>query len=86
MRDGVRFALPALVLLAGCQTEPVRHEGVTSGAGDAIAANTIMQMVDPWPAGVQNTNLVTPADLDQYRRQAEGSEVDAYAADDLTTE
>ena len=29
----------------------------TPGAGDAIAANTVMQMVDPWQYGVQDTDL-----------------------------
>jgi hypothetical protein len=57
------------VLLWGCQAQTVRHEGVTPGAGDAMAANTVMQMVDPWPAGVENTALATPADLEQYRKR-----------------
>ena len=58
--------LPALVVsaaLAGCSTQDVlRYDGVTTGAGDAIAANTVMQMVDPWPAGVENPRLRVPAD------------------------
>ena len=49
--------------LAGCGSDFYqRVEGPTSGAGDAIAANTVMQMVDPWQYGVQNTNLRVPAD------------------------
>lgn len=71
--------LLAFGAIGGCQTaEPLRYEGVTAGAGDAIAANTVMQMVDPWPAGVEDTNLRTPADHDQYRRQT--IEVDAGSA------
>ena len=31
------------------------------GAGNAQAANTVMQMVDPWKYGVQNTKLLVPA-------------------------
>lgn len=65
-----RIAATAAMLLSGCQTpEPMRHEGVTAGAGNALAANTVMQMVDPWPAGVQDTDLAPPADLEQYRRR-----------------
>ncbi|MER8691478.1 hypothetical protein NKI77_05100 [Mesorhizobium opportunistum] len=46
----------------GCTSDDyVRSEGVTSGAGDAQAANTVMQMVDPWKYGVQNTRLLVPA-------------------------
>jgi hypothetical protein len=63
------FALAFAGLSAGCTTdEPLRYNGVTRGAGDAIAANTVMQMVDPWPAGVEQTDLSIPADHDQYRK------------------
>lgn len=52
-----------ILLLAGCTTsETLHHEGVTSYAGDAIAANTMLQMVDPWQYGVQDTDLETPAE------------------------
>lgn len=55
--------LPLLaVILAGCASEDVlRYDGVTTTAGDAAAANTVMQMADPWPRGVENTRLRTPA-------------------------
>lgn len=55
---------------AGCQSEYARNDGVTGQAGDAIAADTVMQMVDPWPRGVENTNLVVPADQAQYQNKA----------------
>jgi hypothetical protein len=48
--------------LGGCaQDDYLRTDGLTVGAGDAIAANTAMQMVDPWQYGVQNTRLKVPA-------------------------
>ena len=47
---------------AGCTSDDyVRTEGLTTGAGEAQAANTVMQMVDPWKYGVQNTKLLVPA-------------------------
>ncbi|OBQ75065.1 hypothetical protein [Mesorhizobium erdmanii] len=47
---------------AGCTSDDyVRSEGPTTGAGNAQAANTVMQMVDPWKYGVQNTRLLVPA-------------------------
>jgi hypothetical protein len=50
------------VALSGCMNDVhSRRDGLTEGAGDAIAANTVLQMVDPWPAGVQNTNLRVPS-------------------------
>ncbi len=55
--------IPALALLSACTTDTVlRPEGVTSFAGNAIAANTAMQVVDPWQYGVQDTKLKTPAE------------------------
>lgn len=49
--------------LGGCaQDDYLRTDGLTVGAGEAIAANTAMQMVDPWQYGVQNTKLKVPAD------------------------
>lgn len=55
--------LAACAALSGCMTEDVmRYDGVTLQAGDAIAANTAMQMVDPWPVGVEETHLLVPAD------------------------
>lgn len=56
---GVSFLCLAL---AGCVgTDVLRHDGVTTSAGDAVAANSVMQMADPWPRGVENTRLRTPA-------------------------
>lgn len=47
---------------AGCTSDDyVRTEGVTPAAGNAQASNTVMQMVDPWKYGVQNTKLLVPA-------------------------
>jgi hypothetical protein len=46
------------VALSGCMNDVhSRRDGLTDGAGNAIAANTVLQMVDPWPAGVQETDL-----------------------------
>jgi hypothetical protein len=47
---------------SGCTSDDyMRSEGPTIGAGNAQAANTVMQMVDPWKYGVQNTRLLVPA-------------------------
>lgn len=53
----------AAAMLSGCMGDGNRRIlGLTEGAGNAIAANTVMQMVDPWPAGVDDTDLRTPAE------------------------
>ena len=65
---GLLFA--SSILLSGCQNhELVRSETIALSAGDAIAANSVMQIVDPWPPRVKQTSLVTPADLEQYKPQ-----------------
>jgi hypothetical protein len=56
------IAAVLLANVAGCSETYQRLDGVTPGSGDAIAANTVMQMVDPWQYGVQNTDLKVPAD------------------------
>jgi hypothetical protein len=61
----------AIAALGGCTTsETLHHEGVTSYAGDAIYANTVLQMVDPWQYGVHETDLETPHER-PWRKQAE---------------
>ena len=44
-------AATLLALLAGCSDLYFdRRETIALGAGDALAANAVEQMVDPWPA------------------------------------
>jgi hypothetical protein len=62
MRPALWLALTLAGLAGGCTSDDyVRTEGVTTGVGNAQAANTVMQMVDPWQYGVQNTRLLVPA-------------------------
>jgi hypothetical protein len=45
-------------LLAGCSDLYYdRRETIALGADDAVAANLVAQMVDPWPAHSNNKNL-----------------------------
>lgn len=43
--------------LSGCNQYWERKETVYFGAGDAVAANSAIQVADPWPAGSRNTNI-----------------------------
>lgn len=55
--------LSALLLLSGCAKDDfLRTEGLTMTAGDAVARNSALQIIDPWPAGVEDTDLEVPAD------------------------
>ena len=62
MRTLAPLSICLAAALGGCVSGNGRHDGVTTGAGNAIAANTVMQMVDPWPRGVEDTDLVTPVE------------------------
>lgn len=63
MRTNILWTTLVALPLAGCMGDGVgRMDGVTSGAGNAIAANTVMQMVDPWQPGVEDTDLKVPAE------------------------
>jgi hypothetical protein len=60
--NGTRRAVAATVmlgaLLAGCSDVYFeRRESIALGAGDAVAANQVEQMVDPWPPNSSNRNL-----------------------------
>ncbi len=60
--SGARRAIAAAVLLgallAGCSDIYYdRRETVALGADDAVAANQVTQMVDPWPQYSNNNNL-----------------------------
>jgi len=58
----ITLCIALLSVVGGCTSDDyVRTEGVTPAAGNAQAANTAMQMVDPWQNGVQNTKLRVPA-------------------------
>ena len=61
-----QFKFVVLIGLAGfgsaCMSdEDRRADGLTDGAGNSLASNSVMQMVDPWQNGVQNTRLLVPA-------------------------
>ena len=62
MIQGTSIVLLLAGLASGCTSDDyLRTEGPTVGAGNAQAANTVMQMVDPWKYGVQDTKLLVPA-------------------------
>ena len=82
-------AIFTVFMLSGCQSQgPTYSETISISAGDAIAANTVMQMVDPWPKTIKNTNLATPADLDQYRQRSNerGETTESALGGSITTQ
>ena len=75
-----QFKFVVLIGLAGlgsaCMSDEYRRaDGLTDGAGNSLASNSVMQMVDPWQNGVQNTRLLVPA----VRATADTSAADSAA-------
>ena len=57
----VKFALSmlAIVLLAGCTDHFNHDDRMTPYSGEAMAANRVAQMVDPWPASSRSPRFGT---------------------------
>lgn len=67
--------------LGGCaQDDYLRTEGLSMTAGDAMARNSALQIIDPWPEGVEDTTLLVPAD-----RSVEAAADEEAAAPATTT-
>lgn len=50
-----------LVALSGCQYEQLnRSEYMSNSAGNAMAHNSALQIVDPWSRSAGNNNLKVP--------------------------
>lgn len=59
--------------LAGCSEYLDRRDTVSLVAGDAIAANKVAQIIDPWPAASGKTRIAyngqrAQAAMDRYNR------------------
>jgi hypothetical protein len=84
-------AATLLALLAGCSDLYFdRRDPIALGAGDALAANGVEQMVDPWPAHSGDTAIPgdgnkTQAAVERYRKSKVTQPVDAMAAVSPTT-
>lgn len=80
------LVLTVLAAASGCASDDFqRIDGVTPGAGNAIAANTAMQMVDPWQPGVDETRLRVPADRSAFASETAESATSPGAATGIAT-
>ncbi|MCF6320258.1 MAG: hypothetical protein L3J32_00605 [Rhizobiaceae bacterium] len=56
------FVSAASLFLSACQYEQLnRSEFMSQSAGNAIAHNSALQIIDPWPREAGNNNLDVPA-------------------------
>lgn len=51
--------LASLTTLTGCNQYLSRDEGITTFAGEALAANEAISVVDTWPDGFDDTDIPT---------------------------
>lgn len=73
-----RLSLAAIALLvAGCQDYAVRRDTIAFHAGEAIAFNKAVHIIDPWPAVGARTNI--PMDGPRAVRAIERYETGAGA-------
>lgn len=73
--------------LTACATEKgPRRETLTLAAGDAIAANTVMQMVDPWPWYSHHSAVAVPAEREQYEPAPVNQDSTSYEPASETTD
>ena len=60
------------LMLTACASEDLyldRRDSVALNAGDAVAGNTVTQMVDPWPAESGNKNIAFNGERMQSAQQ-----------------
>ena len=58
MRAAMLICAPA-VLLSACADPLTRSDALWPYSGDAVAANKIAHIIDPWPAASRNTDFST---------------------------
>ena len=52
----------SMLVLSACQYEDVnRSEFMSGSSGNAMAHNSALQVVDPWPSNASNNNLEVPS-------------------------
>jgi hypothetical protein len=52
----ILIAVLPIVLVGGCSEYLSREDKIYLGAGDSVAANKVVHVVDPWPRDGFNTN------------------------------
>lgn len=56
---GASTLLALTVAVSGCNQSIARRDSISPSFGNAMAANTALQTIDPWPRNVENTHIHT---------------------------
>jgi len=73
----VSAVLVITVFVSSCTQSIDRRDSISSSFGNAMATNTALQTVDPWPRQVENTHIhtdgaVTGNAIKTYRKLSSG--------------
>jgi hypothetical protein len=68
--------LTAVLMLSGCQQYFARQDTIEPYSGEAVAANRVLMMADPWPPYVYDTRIYTNGrrQADAYGRMSKANE------------
>lgn len=84
---GICVATTLALVVSGCSESVARRDSMSSSFGNALATNTALQTVDPWPTYVENTRIKTDGTkasnaIESYRTPApaESAETGATTA------
>ena len=56
----------AVLMLSGCHNYLARTEGVTGFAGETVASNEVISVVDTWPDGFDDTHIPTDGERQSH--------------------
>ncbi len=79
---GAFSTLAAMLMVSSCSESIARMDSIASSFGNAMAANTALQMVDPWPKYVEKTKIQTDGTkaanaVENYRSQKEVESIES---------
>jgi len=86
LRWSARLALAAATLLvAGCQDYATRRDTIAFHAGEAVAHNKAVHVIDPWPAAAARTDIAFDGPravraIERYETESGAALIDAAAA------
>ena len=85
LRWSARLALAAATLsVAGCQNYAARRDTIAFHAGEAVAHNKAVHVIDPWPAAAARTDIAfgprAVRAIERYETESGAALIDAAAA------
>ena len=82
---GISTLLATTVLVSSCNQAISRRDSLSPSFGNAMASNTALQTIDPWPRYVENTHIHTDGvktgnAIERYQTPASSEETGSTSA------